>query len=921
MIVRAEPRDTESARVSEFLATARTAPAGLVIDGEAGIGKTTFWSAVISRAEKEGFRILSARPAPTETRSAFSVLADLLGTVDPVTFDALPSVQRVALDRVLLRGDSGPATDERVAAAALRSVLTLLSAAGPVLIAIDDLQWLDPPSRTVVGFVARRFAGPIALVATVRTEASDDTDPAAWLELPHHGRLDRCTVEPMSLGALHAVISSNVGRRLARPLINRIHQVSGGNPFYALELARTLDETSSAAHSPLPASLSAVVRQRLSRVDDDVAAVLLAVACSANATVNLVAAVTDLAPAHVVTLVEHAEAEHILELQRQRIHFTHPLLAHGVYIQVGAPRRRAMHRRLAQQSDEPEVRARHLALASVSAEQTTLQALDTAAASATARGAHSTAAEMFELAISLGGDDPLRRLGAADASFRAGALDAADRHLAPLIDELEPGTLRAAALMLRGAVYGYGERFREAVEALSDGVAEAGQHKTLRVNGQMLLALAIGLTGDMQGSFEHASRAAHDAEQLDNPAVTSQALTLRTHVGFMYGLGHDADALATALALEDVSAAPAATLQAGNIAAIHRAWTGDLVGARPKLIALVRTCEERGNEVDVVWAQEFLTMVDLWLGRYADAAATAEDARLRAEQIGGHLSAITASNCLAAVAAYRGREDDARAHAASALSAARTSGIIHHATTALTSLSLLEVSLRNYGAVVETVSPLLKSFDPAHDTEIMVGGYLPNAIEALAALGRLGEAEPMIAALERNGATHDRPWMCAVGARGRAQFQAATGDFVAAEKSASDALRHHERLPMPLELLRTRLLLGQVQRRLRRRYEATNTLTHVVEGFEDLGAELWAARAREELSRVKGSGGDALGLSVTEQRVAELAAHGLSNREISTELYLSAKTVEKHLTAVYRKLGIRSRSQLFARLADPPDGN
>ena len=134
--------------------------------------------------------------------------------------------------------------------------------------------------------------------------------------------------------------------------------------------------------------------------------------------------------------------------------------------------------------------------------------------------------------------------------------------------------------------------------------------------------------------------------------------------------------------------------------------------------------------------------------------------------------------------------DDARAHAASALSAARTSGIIHHATTALTSLSLLEVSLRNYGAVVEIVSPLLKSFDPAHDTEIMVGGYLPNAIEALAALGRLGEAESMIAALERNGATHDRPWMCAVGARGRAQFQAATGDFVAAEKSVCDALRH-----------------------------------------------------------------------------------------------------------------------------------
>lgn len=909
------------ARVSQILASARSAPAGLIIDGEAGIGKTTVWSTVVASAEKAGFRILSARPAPTETRSAFSVLADLLATVDDATFDALPSVQRVALDRVLLRGDSGPATDERVVAAAFRSVLALFCAARPVLIAIDDLQWLDPPSRTVVSFVARRLTGPVAVVVTVRTDASDATDPAAWLELPHRAPVHRTTVKPLSLGALHSAISANLGRRLSRPLITQIHEVSGGNPFYALELARTLDEKSSGTAGPLPASLTALVRQRLSTLDDEVATVLLAVACSADATVDLVAAAADIPTGHVVALVEQAEAERILSLQGRRIHFTHPLLAHGVYTQAGAPQRRVMHRRLAVESSEPEVRARHLALASVSAEKATLQALDTAAVSAMSRGAHSAAAEMFELAISLGGDDPMRRLGAADASFRAGALEAADRHLTPLIDGLEPGTLRAAAHMLRGAVYGYGDKFREAVEALKSGVVEAGKNMTLRVNGQMLLALAIGLTGDMRGSVEHAVRAAVDAEQLDDAAVRSQALTLRVHVSFMYGLGNDEEGLATALALEDVSLAPAATLQARHIAAIHRAWAGDLVGARPQLVEVVRACEDRGNEVDVIWAQEFLTMIDLWLGRFADASATAQDALARAEQIGGHLSAITARNSLAAVAAYLGREEEARRHAAAALTAAHASGIIHHATTAMTTLAMLDVSLRDYGAAVKTLAPLLESFDPDHGTEIMVGGYLPSAIEALTALGRIDDAEPMIAALQRNGARHDRPWMSAMGARGRAHCLAAAGDFAEAEKYAAEALRHQDRLPMPFELLRTRLLLGQLQRRLRRRHEAMNTLTEVVDGFEGLGASLWAAQAREELGRVKGSGADALGLSVTEQRVAQLAARGLSNREISTEMYLSAKTVEKHLTAAYRKLGIRSRAQLFSHLTGTFEGS
>lgn len=909
-----QARGIEANSVTALLAQADSGPAGLVIEGEAGIGKTTVWSQAIDRAAEAGFRILSARPARTEARVAFGVLGDLLAGADDSMFDALPEVQKLALDRVLLRAEAGPATDERVTAAAFRSVLALISAHQPVLVAVDDVQWLDAPSQAVINFAFRRLTGPIGFVVAARTSELEVGDPASWLELPHRAPLRRVTLKPLSLGALHAGITARRGRPLTRPLLTQIHKLSGGNPFYAMELTRAIDENPPDSAAALPASLNVLVRQRLATLSDEASAVLLAAACAAEATVDLMASATDLEPSQVVTLVEEAEAKRILALHGARIEFTHPLLAHGVYTQAHAAQRRAMHRRLAAHTTGLEARARHLALASVTAEKTTLQALDAAAAAATSRGAHSAAAEMFELAINLGGEDPMRRFGAADAHFRAGALDGADRHLVPLINSQPPGALRAAAMMLRGAVYGYGNRFSDAVAALTAGVAEAGDNRTLGMHGRMLLALAIGITGDLHSSVEHATRAAADSVTVPDEGLRSQALTLMVHVNFMYGLGHDHSVLQKALELEDDSRVPAATLQARNVAAIHAAWTGDLDAARGQIVEMVRRCTDRGNEVDVVWAQEFLTMTDIWLGRYDDAAVTAHDAFLRAEQIGGHLSVITANNSLATVNAYRGRADDTRRSAAVVLKAVEESGIAHHAIAARTSLSLLEVSLRDYDAALTHLSPMLASFDPVHGTEIMVGGYLPNAIEALITVGRGDEAEPLVEALERNGARLDRPWMLATGARGRAQLLSAASDLEAAEKSAQQALVHHERLPMPFETLRTRLLLGRLQRRNRRRQEATTTLTDVLDGFERLGADLWAIQARDELERVGRSGTDEAGLSVSEQRVAALAADGLPNREIAAALFMSAKTVEKHLTTAYRKLGIRSRAQLFSRL-------
>jgi DNA-binding CsgD family transcriptional regulator len=286
----------------------------------------------------------------------------------------------------------------------------------------------------------------------------------------------------------------------------------------------------------------------------------------------------------------------------------------------------------------------------------------------------------------------------------------------------------------------------------------------------------------------------------------------------------------------------------------------------------------------------------------------------RAEEIGGRLPLIDALDCRAAVAAHCGREDDARRAAQLAIDTGRAHGINFLTRAPTASLALLEVSLGNYEAALDTLEPLLATFDAVHGTEIMVGGFLPDAIEALVVLGRLDDAEPLVAALESNGARLDRPWMLAVGARGRVMLLAARGDLDAATAAAQHAMEHHNRLPMPFERARTQLLVGQLHRRGRRKQAATHVLEQAMNTFEAVGAPVWAARARADLARVNVAPKDGTVLTPSERSVAEKAAAGLSNRDIAAAMFLSPKTVEMNLSRVYRKLGIRSRAQLHARL-------
>jgi len=287
----APSRIAEARAVTDFLTSASTKPSALIVEGEAGIGKTTLWLAAIDQAREQGFLVLTARGAEAETVHSYAALADLLGGVDPSVLAGLPDPQRRAVDRVLVRSAAGgEATDPRAVPAAFMSIIKRLAAESPLILAVDDLQWLDASSVHVLSFAAPRLSGRVSLLGTVRT-GQDARGEASWLQLPRSNAITRIRLGPLTLGGLHAVLSDRLSRSFPRPAMVRIHEISGGNPFYALELARATDSRTGAPGA-LPGTLAELVRARIGALSADVDDTLLATACLATPTVEVVARAT-----------------------------------------------------------------------------------------------------------------------------------------------------------------------------------------------------------------------------------------------------------------------------------------------------------------------------------------------------------------------------------------------------------------------------------------------------------------------------------------------------------------------------------------------------------------------------------------------------------------------------------------------------
>lgn len=483
------------------------------------------------------------------------------------------------------------------------------------------------------------------------------------------------------------------------------------------------------------------------------------------------------------------------------------------------------------------------------------------------------------------------------------------------VDDLAPGPLRADARHMLAVVRFIDDGYTEAVELLATALEEDAAEGPAKAVMLTTLAYGLYMTGDPASARHRAEESVAYTEKLGVPGLLSMALGVRATIAFFLGGGMDEVNMRRALELEDTESFMPIMLRPSVEHALMLACTGELDTAYECMREISRRCTDRGEEGEVVFVDFYVALTRIWRADFDEAKRVAHEIADLARQLGGEFPAMLSLVLQAWLAAYDGAESKTRLAAADAIDACRRSGTAWHEDWALSALGFLEVSLGNYGAAMELLEPLVSRFAP-DSTEIQAAQFVPDAVEALVELGRTNDAEPLVAALERNGCRLDRAWMLAVGRRCRAMLHAAAGDVGGALSSAHRALEHHQRLAMPFERARTQLLLGQLQARARDPL-AASTLNEALATFVALGTPVWAERARTSRDGLRSAASTPAALTAAELRIAELAAAGLTNRDVAGELFLSAKTVEATLARVYRKFGIRSRAELARVMGQP----
>jgi len=897
-------REAELGAVEAFLHSQRAR--ALAIVGEPGIGKTTLWQAGVDHARAEGARVLVARPTESEARLAFAGLADLLDEVPEELFEHLPEPQRVGLDAALLRATSARPPERRVVGAGFLTLLRVLAGESEVVCAIDDLQWLDASSAVVFGFALRRLGEePVRGLVSVRaTELVRAPVPALERDL----QFEHLELGPLSVAALHRVLTQELGRTFPRPTLVRIAQAAGGNPLYAIEIARELDrrgEHGISGRIPVPQSLDALVQARVGALPAGARDALLRAATLARPDTETIDPV-ELAPAEEAGLVR-VEAD-------GRIEFVHPLFASAVYSAAPAARLREAHRAVADLTRDPEERARHLALAVPGPDAEVAAELQAAARHARMRGSPDSAAELTALALRLlPADAPARlelQLELAEQLRLASDFQAARVLLEELRATLQPGDLRAQALLTLVEIE-YWRSGESAATALAEEALADARDPVLRARCHAAVALYAGTV-----DLPKAAAAAREALGLlaevpdPDPALVAAALSARVRADLFLGDGFDRETAMRALALE--GSGPPATVDTRVVFKLGQwlRYIDDFAGARASLEHAEQQAREEGDESSLANILLNRVIVATWAGDLAGAAELAEhmvDA-FGQQGVGAAAGDIWRSH----VDAYAGRLESVHEAAANA-DPGDPMG------TALWSrcLGLAELAAGENVSADRHLAEALEVFERIAFREPAIWRVDGDAIEATLAVGDVERAESLLVRFEARAARSRIPWSLAVSARCRGLALAARGELDAAAEALERALAEHERCPMPFERARTLLVQGRLQRRLKRKRQARLSLEEARELFARLGAETWLARVDEELGRVAVRRAPEE-LSATELRIAQLAADGLSNKAIAERVFVSVKTVESNLKRAYGKLGISSRAQL-ARALDRGD--
>jgi DNA-binding CsgD family transcriptional regulator len=915
-------RDAGLAEVEWLAMVAADAPAAVLIEGEAGIGKTTLWERGIELASLHRHQVLAVRPRPADVELPFLGLTELLDPIADRSLPLLPAPLARALRVLLFREEEQHRPiDRRTVFTAAARAIAAVAAEQITIIAIDDLQWLDAESAGALAFVSSRLrTARTGMLLARRSDNAPNVPPLELLRILPADRVHTIRLEPLTPRATRQLLFARKDLAAALPYAVRIHQMSGGNPFHALEIARLI--ASGAVRPlpgqplPLPASVRSLVEQRLQAMKPGARQSLLAAALIARPTVPAVAAAAGADPA---LWVDQAVAAGLLRVELGRIAFAHPLFAAGV-VDLALPEElRELHGRIAGIVDDPEERGVHLAHSAYPPDAPAADALEESAQLASRRGARLAAAERFhQSAVLTSADDAaarVRRLHEAAKAYRdAGRMPEAIAMATDALELVPAGPERASILLTMAT--------SEAVSDLEAIISEALQHTgsdgALRARILTVAGAAFLLSGDLARASQILRAAASLAAAAGDAEAELRALGMAGLAGTLLVTPDAGDLLARALALEESGLDAGPWYSARHWLAVRALWHDELPAAIAGLELQYRRAEQEGNEFDQGGLTFDLVTAHCGAGNLAVAACYADIGYDLASQFGSVRSRMMSCAAKALTLAWTGATDAARSVAAEGIDAARAVRDVFYEVHLRSVVTFLEVSLGGYASANAASAGLPALVGGMGIRDSGVFPFAPDRIEALTALGQLDEAEDLTQQWLALGAELQRPRILATGARCRALCQAARGDLAGASEAAAGALVEHEKLSAPLELARTLLVYGRISRRLKQKSQARDALAQARSIFGEAGAPLWVRQTDAELARIGGRPAASPDLTASERRLAEAVASGATNREAADQLFLSVSTVEAMLSRVYRKLGVRSRTEMVTMLAAQP---
>ncbi len=906
-------REEELAAIARFFDSDRTGPRALLIEGHAGIGKTTLWREGVKLAGTSGGLTLVSRPSEAEARLSFTVLGDLLVPAWEEAMPELPTGQRRALEAALMaEGTAGSRPDARAVSLAVLGVLRAIASTTSVTIAIDDVQWMDGPSARALAFALRRLSDEPVSVMVAKRSAPGSTEPLG-LGASFGRGADTLTLGPMAPGTLGRLLREQLDREFAPPLLRRIHEASGGNPFFALEIGRALDGQDALLNPgeplPVPADLRELLRRRLTVLPRSALVASLLVASSAHPTIPLIDSVEEGGG------LAEAEDAGIVQVRGTAIEFTHPLLASAIYESASARDRRDAHAALANVVKDPEERARHLALSVTGPNEEVAVALDEAAAQAEARGAPHVASELYQLAATVTPPEDqerswLRRHMSAGNLFAAGDARGARELNESILEELEPGPARAQTIYAISFMsWNDLPRVNILLERALEESTDDGPLRALILGD---LAWVAFDACDPTSALQRARSAVEAAGTVHDPFSLRNALAVSAMAEAV--LGRDpTDSLVQGISDESALAFGEVGTPRTCLGRI-KMWEGSLDSARETLQAELERYIDQGHESASWEVRAQLAEIELRGGRWDLASEHALDAYEIVAEAGwvdvlSHVASVRST-----IEAATGVVEEARTHAAAALSGCDRTGDRWSEIRARAALGFLELSLGDVGAAHDCLAPAVHMTERMDMREPGVFPFVPDEVEALVALGDLEAAERLTDRLDEQGRALDRAVALATAARCRGLIAGASGDLEGADDHLRRALDEHARTQQPFEVARTLLVAGTVRRRMRQKKGARELLDRALATFDALGAPLWVDKAQRELARIGGRAPAPTGLTPTEAQIAELVADGRTNREVAESLFVSVHTVEANLKRIYRKLDVRSRTELARKL-------